>query len=488
MPLATSLWASGGSSISPDLLIAGNAPDSTSSSSGALPSGQPTVLGTSVPTNPVWPALAIRSAGAAVGLSGPTSPLGSPVGANTNWMILTTQDQASAQIVPSEPHTSVFGDLNAAAPSRVFEILSVARTRDLGIELSPTGATDAPLEMTVFDSSGRRIAESGPSSGPDERPLAMNLTADQLSQSSGLYVKVAAPVSSLDSSSSSSGMGSDSFVLQITRDPEVGWPLSSSAQNLTPPVHLGDGTLASAQGMFRSDLETGWETSAPGSADSAQAEVALGAPPPVSSALPGQQPLSTAVVATGPLPERSGAPLGGVLAEGDPVPQIDRHDPALVDLALIGLPEPEPLPGLGEANLDAMVAELNPASEEAEGLVAIRGPGGFRLLASSLHGERVRDSDALIAVLPAVATAPVASPRPAPAAVPVETVAEPRRKPIRTASMLSGVTVAMAMVFSLVLPDVSRLMTIVEAPRFRLWFRFRRRDTFLSPYYVLRRR
>jgi len=373
---------------------------------------------------------------------------------------------------------SVFGELNAAVPSRVFEILSDPRTRDLGIDLSPTSDTAAPLEMAVFDASGRKIVDSGPSSGPEARTLSMNVTADQLSQSSGLYVKIAAPPSSLDSSSSSSGMGSDSFVLQVTRNQEAGWPSSSPAQALTPLVHLGDGSSTLATGMSRSELDTAWESSAPASADSALAEVVLGASPAVLSASPGQQPLSSTVVATGPLPERAGAPLGGVLAEGDPVPQIDRHDPALVDLALIGLPEPEPLPGVGGANPDAMVAELEPVSEQAEGLVAIRGPGGFPLLASSLHGERATDPAALVAVLPqAAAAATLASPESAKAVIPVETVAEPQRKPIRAASMLSGMTVAMAMVFSLVLPDVSRLMTIVEAPRFRLKFRFRfRRD------------
>ncbi len=305
----------------------------------------------------------------------------------------------------------------------------------------------------------------------------MNVSTDQLSQSSGLFVKIASPLPSPDSSSSSAGMGSDSFVLQVTRDPETGQPSSSPAQNLTPLVHLGDGSSPAATGMSRSEFETGWGSSATTSADSALPEVALGASSGLLSSAPGQQPLSSPVVATGPLPERAGAPLGGVLAEGDPVPQIDRHDPALVDLALIGLPEPEPLPGLRGANLDAMIAELEPASEQADGLVAIRGPGGFPLLASSLRGERVTDSDALVAVLPQMAaTTTVASPESAGAVTPVETVAEPRRKPIRMASMLSGMTVAMAMVFSLVLPDVSRLMTIVESPRFRLWFRFRRRD------------
>jgi hypothetical protein len=165
-----------------------------------------------------------------------------------------------------------------------------------------------------------------------------------------------------------------------------------------------------------------------------------------------------------------------VLDEGDPVPQLDRHDPALVDLALIGLPEPEPLPALRGANLDALVAGREPASDEADGLVAIRGPGGSPLLASSLRAEPTPDSSALIAVLPPTVSATVASPEPARPLVPVETVAEPPQKPVRAASMLSTVTVAMAMVFNLLRPDVSRLMTIAKAPRFRFRFGFRRRE------------
>jgi hypothetical protein len=393
-------------------------------------------------------------------------------------MILTAQDQASAQVLPFETHTSVFGEVSPADPAKVFEILSDPRTHVLAIDLSPTSDTAAPLEMAVYDLSGRKLAESGPTAGPDARPLSMNVTADQLGQSSGLYVKIAAAPSSPDSAPSSPGTGAEGFVLQVTRDPETGGPASSTTQNLTPLVHLGDGSTLAVTAMSRVDFETGWESSATASADSGLTEsVVLGGALVVSSASPGQPTPSSTAVATGPLPERAGAPLGGVLAEGDPVPQIDRHDPALVDLALIGLPEPEPLPGLSDVNLDAMVAGLEPGSEQGEELVAIRGPGGFPVLASSLHGERMADADALVAVLPqSVTSSGVASPGSAAAVTPAETVADRQRKPIRVASMLPGMMVAMAMVFGLVLPDVSRLMTIVEAPRFRLRFRFRRRD------------
>jgi hypothetical protein len=47
--------------------------------------------------------------------------------------------------------------------------------------------------------------------------------------------------------------------------------------------------------------------------------------------------------ATGPLPERSSGPLGGNLDSGsDPFPQLDRNNPADINLGLIGFPEPLP--------------------------------------------------------------------------------------------------------------------------------------------------
>jgi hypothetical protein len=417
-----------------------------------------------------------RSIAFSAGLSASTlSSQGSVGQGNAGWKILTTQDEAGALVLPSVPRVSVLGTLSAAITSRVVEIPSDPRTLDLGIELSTTSPTGVPLEMALFDASGRKIADSEPSSGPDPRVLAMNVPVDQLTQSPGVYVKIAAPPGSLGSPSSSEAV-LDSFVLEVTRDPGTGWLSSTLAQDLTPPVHLGNGSSSLVLVVPQSAFEAEWEYSSPAPVGSGQAETAVGGSLLTSSALTGQQPLALPALATGPLPERAGAPLGGVLAEGDPVPQIDRQNPALVDLALIGLPEPEPLPGLGASNVEAILAELGPARQEPEGSVPIRGPGGFPLLASSLHGERAQDSRALVAVLPPLSpVVTLASAEHAEEVVPTATVTEQRRKPIRTVSMVSGLSVAMAMVFNLALPDMSQLMTIVAAPRFRLRFRLRRR-------------
>ena len=114
--------------------------------------------------------------------------------------------------------------------------------------------------MAVYDASGRKIADSEPGSGPDPHILSMNVSTDQLGQTSGVYVKIATPPELLGSSSSSPGTGSDSFVLQVTREPEAGWPLSSLAQFLTPPVHLGGGASSLVTGIPQSAFGSGWES------------------------------------------------------------------------------------------------------------------------------------------------------------------------------------------------------------------------------------
>ena len=511
-PLATSASGDGegegGPSLSPALEIAGNGNDGTSPGSVWEPYGSTAAQGNSGQASLIRPALLIGSVVLASGpysatttqaasaggpiwpsmpgsgvadLSGATVAQGFSSGQGSPfWMTLTAAQQATAQIVPDQPHVSLFSSLSSANPSRVIEIPGDLRTRVLRIELSPASAADTPLEMAVYDTSGRSIADSALDPGPDTRVLSMNIPIDSSGQSSGVYVKIAAPLGLGGSLSSFSGTGSDSFDLQITREPEAVSPLW---QTLTPQVHLGDGAISLAPTVGQIEPSTALARLDDASAGPNEAEVVLGASAIVSAAPSGagQQQLPSIAVATGPLPERAGAPLGGVLAEGDPVPQLDRHDPALVDLALIGLPEPDLLPGLGEAGLEAIVTELERAPSGANGLVAIRGPGGFPLRAKGLPGEGVPDSKALFAVLPPAGATTVMVGSAAAAAltkVPTELVATARPRRRLSATALSGLTVAMAMVFSLVLPDMSRLMTIIEGPRSRPRLRFpRRRDS-----------
>jgi hypothetical protein len=376
---------------------------------------------------------------------------------------------------------SIYGALSTPNPERLFAILpGDPKLRDVGIELSPQATTEPPLEMALYDAAGNKIGDAVP--GPEPRSVSVNFAMDSASSSSEVYVKIAAPPGTFDSASQSSGPISESFVLQVTRGPDPSLPSSPSLlQGLTPPVRLGDGSSTTAPVVSQTGPGAGVRSvGAP--AEDVQAELLLGgAPIVVSTPVGGQPPVSSSPVATGPLPERAGAPLGGVLAEGDPVPQVDRHDPALVDLALIGLPEPEAPAGVSEADVEAIIAERERAPEQSEGSLGLGGRRGLPVLAVSVESQRIVDAETLLAALPpAYTTATVVMPAPAPAVdtaktdTALEMEAAPRPRPIAIASVLPGLTAAMGALFGLILPDMSRLMTTPAAPRFRLRFRLRR--------------
>jgi hypothetical protein len=400
---------------------------------------------------------------------------------------LSAAEEASAQVIPTERHFSFSSALNPGATSEVFALLtSDPSLGAVAVDVAPQSATDPAIEMAMYDVAGHQISDAVP--GPQPRSVALDFAIDPANSSPEVYVKIAAPPGAFDSASPSSTAPSESFVLQVTRGPESSQPSSLPfLQGLTPSPRLGSGPSATATVVSQSGLNAGTPPMM-GSAGDVQAELVVGgALVPVVGLTPddGQSmPPSSSPVATGPLPERAGAPLGGVLAEGDPVPQLDRRDPALVDLALIGLPEPEAgaIAGVGAADLEAIVAELERAPEKTEGSVAFRGPGGLPVLTASLPREPKVDAETLVAALPpAYASSNSTRIVPAPAVIAAvtdrardrETLAQPRQ--IARASVLPGLTAALATVFSVILPDMSRLLAAPAARRFRLRFPFRLR-------------
>lgn len=189
--------------------------------------------------------------------------------------------------------------------------------------------------------------------------------------------------------------------------------------------------------------------------------------------------LALAVVATpvasGPLPSRAVAPLGGVFATGDSAPVPDPRDPSVIDLALIDLP-------VGEVGEDKPIVDnsLRPVSgpttwethgEATSSVVVVRGPGGFPLFGSSLHTEtRQRRSNplpelptAIIAALPPNPTAEESGP----SKRSFET--DPLRpRTVRRASILAGLSVALALTLGPSLPDLNDVFVANRTRRFRL--------------------
>jgi len=185
---------------------------------------------------------------------------------------------------------------------------------------------------------------------------------------------------------------------------------------------------------------------------------------PLSTVATGLSP-APARVASGPLPSFSAAPLGGILAASDDLtPPVSQGDTLVVDLALQDLPRvntpgrPEAVEG-GEA-----LAFDDPARHEAESegaLVVLRGSGGFPLFGATLvagaHGDEPPGPDE--GGLPVFAFAPTEAPTPVAEPEGLSPLPEPVKDDgvdaVRRVSATAGVTVAIAFVTGVALPDLT---------------------------------
>jgi hypothetical protein len=181
---------------------------------------------------------------------------------------------------------------------------------------------------------------------------------------------------------------------------------------------------------------------------------------------PVPQPPGPIPVALGPLPSRSAAPLGGVLASDESAPEADRRDPSVVDLALLDLPVGRARGGLDAGTdpglvLDAGVAGTPGSAREA--VTALRGPGGFPLLGSSLltepqpgFGPLPRPAALTLTRASRVESAPGEPPAsPTAADAPPDPAASSRARAVRRTSLFAGFTVAFALTLSLTFPDLT---------------------------------
>ena len=207
-----------------------------------------------------------------------------------------------------------------------------------------------------------------------------------------------------------------------------------------------------------------------------------------------------APIAVGPLPVRSAAPLGGVLASPDSFPSVDRHEGARADLAMF-----DPARALEDPELDPrQVVPTNgdEAEIDAVRILALRGPGGLPMLATALITGVTTEAAAGAEAPNAEAAAAEANAANAAAAAPVQVFApsagrgstttsaaqseseaqaqaRPSKEPgsnarRRRASVVPGLTLAFALGLSLVLPDLVAALqfTIPARPALRLrWIR-----------------
>ncbi len=376
-------------------------------------------------------------------------------------------DPETAEALPDGGQFSVVGTLNPAAPPPVFLLPLDPGAEAVIIDVHPVSPGQLmPDHMLVLDASGQKLIESltdltsntihlelvtGDFAYQGDRPRALFLEFVFSSSSSSSAGTNPPPILG---STPTSGPNDSTFVLSVERQPiplapfGIGRPFSPLvASTFAGSITFfsgGTGSSAASNAQVQVISSGAIESDGTGSSE-------------------GMEPVR---IATGPLPARSAAPLGGILTGGDddPAPVVSRAELAAVDHALADLADIErERAGGSEAALT--VDGAFPASPE-EAVVALKGPGGFPLMAPSLiTGGQVARRGVVNRLptisfarsepeLPADSTEVPALPPPPPDAPTTGSTPGPRRSPtVRCLSALTGMSLALAFVSSAVLPD-----------------------------------
>jgi hypothetical protein len=342
--------------------------------------------------------------------------------------------------VASPSVVEIFGTVAAA---NVFHVTDLSDTSSVEMDLQTVPETvPSSDQLAVSSASGKPLDVPTPTYSMTTESLTV-LTTQVPEPGAGFFVKVNFSTRAANDPAPSPGPQSSDFLLSITRQdlaptapsgPTLGSsPTGPSPHPPTAPPAPGPATPPPSSFPVLERLPDPPPTSDSASAVGARVVVVPGAQPgPLANPPP---------VSTGPLPMRSAAALGGVLATGDPVPQVDRADAVVIDLALTGLIPEEPVGP----------EEEGPAASSGR-LAEVRGPGGFPLLASApSRSLAAPPTDAPWAALP---RSPEAN-RPPPAGRPAPAVSStgPAARSHRSAG--SGLTFALSLVFGLVLPDLA---------------------------------
>lgn len=369
--------------------------------------------------------------------------------------------------LPTAGVTVVRGDLDPSSNDMMFRVPLDGETARLDITLSCSDPTQPLAEgITVYDHNGHALAKLEPGSGETE--LALTMSARLLgAQSGAIYVRVtlsSTAASSLSTGSTtaigtvpgSAGLNPGSGYQETAYSPTAFILLVKRQTIPLPPIVSGQSVGSIVSGSVGSG-ESG--TATPSTARTGQPRDEVNSPITLSGQLP-----SVVAVATGSLPSRSAAPLGGILGSStEQTPSVIAVDTLVVDLALVDLPlDPKVMDveaaarvALGKARAED--ADLAPAAEAVGqvGVVALRGSGGVPLLGTSLVAQERRESNQDVGDLPAFAAAP-------PVVVPVAlsdseqytgTENVTRRFGIKRVSVTAGLSIALAFVSSLALPD-----------------------------------
>ncbi len=352
-------------------------------------------------------------------------------------LVLEIDLRSDAEVsAPPPPRPAVAPALSGIGSGLVATLGASGAPGSASVMGPPPTSSSPNMEITVLDPNGRELAQAV--KGPGD--LRMVLSLDKLGAmgDSSLLVEVSVQ------SSSSSSLGSTpvtfptpiNFALAMTRYSFVG---------VESTVASGTGLLPSAvPTMALADRGPAVAFSSTGGLTGRLPAGPLWQPP-------GESTFSPLPVAAGPLPMRAVAALGGLLADGDPIPIVDGRGEVVVDLDLLGLPLSNPA-----------VPAVSNGVDSSGTLVAIRGPGGFPLLASGVRTDlqAVRNSLATLPWVRAAASHPVAA---------QETGANENTAVAskgHAVSKIAGTGLAVILMLGLTFPQLIDSLAISPLPRF----------------------
>ncbi|WP_406697487.1 hypothetical protein V5E97_01385 [Singulisphaera sp. Ch08] len=391
----------------------------------------------------------------------------------TNASLSLVDDWSTAHQVPFARIVTVHGSLSPGSAPDLLEIYSESGVSYFDFVLKSAWANQPIAEgIRVFDANFKEYANYSPNPATSSFTFSIRLRSEK---ASSLFVKITPPAET--EPAYAQGFDYFPYILEVTRNPQsapqLGGPSTSPADESDPFANcpfLGSLNIS----PFPLDTSTG--PLIPPPEPSSPDPNTQNQPPVVSGPLPyepGQDEYAgtySPPVHVGPLPVRSTAPLGGVLAAPETVPPVDRHEAARADLA-----EFDPARPVDDLDLEVRLP-VPVAEPEVVQVVTLRGPGGLPLLATALiassaavvttdsatsadsgQAESVEAASApgfVSAPIPGNSRSAESSPLQSP---PSRTTTEASGRPpsrSRRSSVVPGLTLAFALVVGLVLPDL----------------------------------
>ena len=336
---------------------------------------------------------------------------------------LTPQEMQQLPALPRTDEAEVSGTLQPAQTWMTYRVPVGSSTRSLEVTVSQLGPQGEPAipaldQLYLVGPSGVVLTmlkgASAYAQGPRENMMILLSAVPNNSQLLVRIVETPAPSAGAGPQQASAASLNIPFMMDIQRTDlaTTALPLNSVFQTvasvgLAGPLLIAYGNVAATvapPSLGSSGVAPDTEAASSELTEMEPSAVAIAA---AGARLTTQVEVATPGVSVGPLVTRGSAPLRPPVGTipGEPTPSIDRNERAF-DLAALGSGaglDAELLLGLTTNRSDGNGEDtpVDQATRTSGPLIALRGPGGLPVMVSSVRGQSLIDSAAVLATLAA---------------------------------------------------------------------------------------